>query len=135
MTEDYFQNEMKKESLKEPKMISKFRWNKPLSIFHDLEFKGIDERDKYTPTKKDEWDAQVWNTQNYSRGPCYDYFVDYQQCATYVRSEFTISASCIKKFSNYCWKPYINFYHCMEQEVQHHPSSLIKGSKDPHAHH
>jgi hypothetical protein len=39
-TTNYWEQELKKNSLKEPPMKARFLWLKPLTIFHGLEFRG-----------------------------------------------------------------------------------------------
>ncbi len=38
---DYWEEQLKRPSLKEPAMKTKYYWLKPLTVYHALEFKGI----------------------------------------------------------------------------------------------
>lgn len=128
----FWDSESKKPSLKEPGFVSRLAWNKPLSVYHTLDFRGIDEKDKYIPTKKDEWDAQIWNINLQRRGACYDYFVDFAQCTAYISAHFPRTVN--QKTKNYCWRPYVNYSNCVEEVLSKNPEHWIKGSKDPHHH-
>ena len=37
----YWEEELKKPSLKEPPLVSKYKWIRPLTVFHSLAFRGI----------------------------------------------------------------------------------------------
>lgn len=130
--ECYFTNELKKDSLKEPSLISKLFWIKPLSHYHLDAYRGLDPRDEYKPTKKDEWDFMVWNVPTMRRGICSDYYVDYMQCNAYVSSKYHIFGQSNKKVPKYCWKQIDNYHHCQEKYADEHPEFFLKGSKLGH---
>lgn len=128
-TEDYFVNELSKDSLKEPPMKYKIFWNKPLSLFHKLEFRGIDARDRYKATKKDEWDMQVYNVPTKFRGPCRDYIVDYLACSTSVYTKVLFLNKGVEDATKYCWKPRVNYDACMVDFGDEYPEYFAKNSK------
>ncbi len=130
--ENYWLNELKKESLKEPKLKSKFFWIKPMSIFHQLEFRGIDPRDKYQPAPIDEWDAQVWNLATEKRGLCKEYYVEYSQCNLALINKYKWWKTNTTKRGTYCWKQHDNYMNCFEEFGHHNPEWYIKGSNLGH---
>lgn len=130
--ENYWVNELKKESLKEPGMKSKLFWIKPLSVFHGFEDRGFDQRDYYDVAPIDEWDAQVWNLSSSRRGKCIEYYVDYKQCATYVNSHFNIAKFGFVNQKKYCWKAFDNYTNCITKYQDKSPQYWIKGSKLGH---
>lgn len=130
--ENHWEKELEKTSLKEPGFQSKFFWVKPLSYFHEMEYRGMDPRDIYTPTVKDEYDFLVWNIPINRRGICRDYYVDFVQCGTAISAKYGHANSTQHKIHKYCWKPHINYLHCMESFAQNHPEFFIKGSKLGH---
>ena len=135
MSEDkinYWTKQLEKESLKEPKMKNKMFWIKPLTYFHVFEFRGLDPRDKYEPAEIDQWDAQVWNLPTHKRALCKEYYVDYLQCYSAVRSEFTFWSLAYAKQGLYCWKQYDNYQNCKAEFGHHHPEYYLKGSKIGH---
>lgn len=130
--ENHWEKELEKPSLKEPKFQNKLFWVKPLSLFHHMEYRGMDPRDKYTPTVKDEWDFLVWNIPLNRRGICRDYYVDLVQCSTAIASKYGHAQKTKLKIDKYCWKPHINYLHCLEDFAHHHPEYFLKGSKLGH---
>jgi len=130
--ENFFSNELKRQSLKEPNFKSKLFFNKPLTIFHILEPKGFDRRDYYKANEFDEWDAQVWNIPTVNRGKCREYYMDYTQCVTYIDAHVNFFNFAWNKYGRYCWKQYENYSNCIEEFGHHHPEYYIKGSKIEH---
>ena len=132
MSKSHWEKELEKDSLKEPPMKSKLLWIKPLTTFHSLEYRGIDERDKYEPKEIDEWDAQVWNLTTRHRTKCKEYLVDYTKCVDYLNSEFITRRGGYRNQHRFCWKPFLNYQHCLEDHGHHHPEDYLKGSKLGH---
>lgn len=131
--ESYFKKELEKESLREPALISKLFWLKPKTAYNQMEYRGIDQRDKYKSTKKDEWDAQVWNIPTTERNhKCMDYFIDFRQCKHFIASVYPAGKFAYDKHSNYCWKQELNHKNCINEYMHHHPEFYIKGSKIDH---
>ena len=108
---NFWELELKKDSLKEPK-LRKFIWYKPLSIYHTLEFRGLDPRDYYEPPKYDSWDFQAWNVPVDYRNVCGDYYIDYHKCNAYMKKEFPILKVGMIKRPIYCWKMFDNYQNC-----------------------
>lgn len=132
MSKSYWEKELEKDSLKEPPMKSKISWIKPMTMFHDLEYRGIDERDKYKPQDIDEWDAQVWNLSTDKRTTCKEYFVDYSKCIDYIGNVYKTRYGESRHKKRFCWKPFVNYQHCLEEHAHHHPEDYLRGSKLGH---
>lgn len=131
-SECHWTKELEKHSFKEPKLRNKLFWLKPLSVFHRLEYRGIDSRDKYEATYKDEWEMQIWNIPTVKRGPCRDYYVDFIQCTKYLEGHFTFFFNAWTMHGRYCWKPYNNYASCMDEFANHHPEYFKEGSNLGH---
>jgi hypothetical protein len=111
---NYWEKELEKVSLKEPSLVSKYFWLKPLTMFHSLEFRGLDKRDFYEPQDYDAWDYQAWNIQSIGKFDkrCSNYYVDLKKCHHYLKSEFGFIKQSFIKRTNYCWKQHDNLSNC-----------------------
>ena len=114
VTLNHWEKELEKPSLAEPLLKSKYFWLKPLTVFHALEFKGLDKRDYYEPPSYDAWDHMAWNTPNQARfdKKCADYYLDLRKCQHYLKSEFRVGKTAFIKRKDYCWKMQDNFANC-----------------------
>lgn len=114
LSSNHWENELQKPSLKEPPLKSKWLWLKPLTVYHSLEFRGLDKRDYYEPPEYDAWDHQVWNTPPTSRfiKKCANYQMDLNKCHRYLKAEFPFVKTSFNKRHDYCWKIQDNLSNC-----------------------
>lgn len=120
---NHWEEELKKESLKETPLKPKSQWLKPLTIYHSLEFKGkltnlikgLDERDFYKAPEYDAWDYQAWNVLSRNRiiPKCNNYYLDLQKCQHYLKAEFPHVKTSFLNRRNYCWKIHDNYNNCI----------------------
>ena len=111
---NYWEDQLERSNLKEPNLVSKKFWLKPLTVYHALEFRGLDKRDSYEPHNNDAWDFQAWNTPGFSKfnKKCADYYLDLKKCHHYLKSEFPYVKKSFVERKNYCWKMHDNYTNC-----------------------
>jgi hypothetical protein len=85
-----------------------------LTVFHALEFRGLDKRDFYEPQNYDAYDHLAWNTPNQVKfnKRCSDYYMDLLKCQHFLKVEFPIVKTSLIKRRSYCWKMQDNYANC-----------------------
>jgi hypothetical protein len=132
----YWEKELEKPSLKEAPLVSKWNWLKPLTVYHALQFRGLDKRDYYEPQGYDAWDHQAWNTQIGKRSlqQCQDYVLELNKCHRYLKAEFPLLKRSLIKRKDYCWKIQDNYTNCKRVYIRNNMSFVNDNKIMPEDH-